>query len=87
MELNGGHNLSHNDLFLNFGIFFYISVMTSAIEFNFLRTLPIGSTINECKTRPQGSKTRSRGYILNLQTTVKNSETAKATGFLFCVSV
>jgi len=32
-----------------------------------------------CKTKSQGSKTRSRVYIINLRTAVNNAETAKAT--------
>jgi len=52
---------------------------------NLVRTLPIGSTINKCKTRSQGSKSRSRGYIFNLRIAVNISETAKTTNLLFSV--
>jgi len=45
---------------------------------NLVCTLPTSSTIKECKTR-------SRGYILNLQTAVNKFEMAKATVFLFGV--
>jgi len=37
----------------------------------------------QCKCRPQRSKTRSRGYILNLPTAVNIYKTAKAIGFKF----
>jgi len=57
--------------------------MTIATDFKLVRTLRTGRTIKECKTRSQGSKTRSRGYILNLQTAVNNSKRAKATVCLF----
>jgi len=60
--------------------------MTTATDFKFgAHTLPIGNTIKECKNRSQGSKTRSAGYILNLQTAVNNCERAKVTGYVFSV--
>jgi len=37
--------------------------------------------IQECKTRSQGSKTTSHGYILNLRTAENESETSKAIVF------
>jgi len=50
---------------------------------NSVGILPIQSTIYKGKTRSQGVKTRSRGYILNLEIAVNNSEKVKATGLLF----
>jgi len=46
-----------------------------------VRLLPIGSIINDCKIRSQGSKTGSLGYILNLQIAVNDAKMARATGF------
>jgi len=40
-------------------------------------------TIHKFRNRSQGAKTRLRSDILNLRTTVNNSEVAKAIGFIF----
>jgi len=78
-----GHNLGHIDLLLNFGIFSMFPEWLQLQTSNLVCSSLTHSTIYKCKTRSQGSKTRSRDNISNLQTAVNNSETAKATGFLF----
>jgi len=45
---------------------------------NLVGTLLTQSTIRDLKTRSQGAKTRSSGYVLNLRIAGNNSETAKA---------
>jgi len=70
-----GHNIGHINLYLNFGI---SSMFPKWLQ---LQTSNLVGSIYKRKTRSQVSKTRSRGYILYLQTAVNNSETAKAIGF------
>jgi len=45
---------------------------------NLVSALLTYSNIYKCKIRSQGSKTRSRDYISNLQTAVNSSATARA---------
>jgi len=51
-----GHNLGHNDLVLDFGISFIFLYCLQLQTSSLVPTLPMGSTIKECKTRSQGSK-------------------------------
>jgi len=59
--------------------------MATAADFNF--GVPFDYIHYKCKIRSQGSKTKSRGYFLNLQTAVNNSATAKAREFKYGVRI
>jgi len=55
--------------------------MVIATDFKFGVYVAYTEYYPQCKSRSQGSKARSCGYILDLWTTVNKSETAKAMGF------